>query len=93
MASPGHNYKGELLGRVSLKHGFVVRIDRAKVLDCFSAFWLRSSVDYKYWKEAWVVEVCLVKGLEVAQVDAVGVCMAPLEGLKGSMFKKKNLHT
>ena len=33
--------------------------------------------------------MCLVKGLEVAQVDAVGVCMAPLEGLKGSMFKKK----
>lgn len=34
-------------------------------------------------------EVCLVKGFEVAQVDAVGVCMTPLEGLKGSMFKKK----
>ena len=38
-------------------------------------------------------EVCLVKGFEVAQVDAVGVCMTPLEGLKGSMFKKKNIHT
>ena len=34
-------------------------------------------------------EVCLVKGFEGAQVDAVGVCMTPLEGLKGSMFKKK----
>ena len=38
-------------------------------------------------------EVCLVKGFEGAQVDAVGVCMTPLERLKGSMFKKKNIHT
>lgn len=37
-------------------------------------------------------EVCLVKGFEGAQVDAVGVCMTPLEGLKGSMFKKKHTH-